>query len=202
MPRPHTLRPTHQGFSLLEVLVAIVIFSLGLLGMVGMHAFALQANREARLQSQAVGLARELAEMMRSNNLVATSTGSNPYLFVSTADNLTASPSNLCLTPSQSGAGCSNTAAVGNSHMTDWLARVQDTLPEARVAVCRDSAPYDSTGRPVWSCSNSGDVLMIKLGWIQNSIERGQSGSNAMQSSYASTARPIIIVPVTAGQPT
>ena len=32
--------------------------------MVGMQAGALQANREARLQSIAVGLARELADMM------------------------------------------------------------------------------------------------------------------------------------------
>ena len=42
-----------QGFSLVEVLVAIVVLSFGLLGMVGMQAFSLQSNREARLQGQA-----------------------------------------------------------------------------------------------------------------------------------------------------
>ena len=42
-----------QGFSLVEVLVAIVVLSFGLLGMVGMQAFALQSNQEARLQGQA-----------------------------------------------------------------------------------------------------------------------------------------------------
>lgn len=65
---------TSRGFSLVEVLVAIVVLSFGLLGMVGMQAFALQANREARLQGQAAVLARELAEMMRGNKVL----GSNP----------------------------------------------------------------------------------------------------------------------------
>ena len=47
---------TSLGFSLVEVLVAIVILSFGMLGMVGMQAFALQSNRDARLQSQAASL--------------------------------------------------------------------------------------------------------------------------------------------------
>ena len=76
--RPHlrqqsSLPPTHRkagGFSLIEVLVAIVVLSFGMLGMVGMQAFALQANRDARIQGQAVVLARELAEMMRGNKVI------------------------------------------------------------------------------------------------------------------------------------
>lgn len=68
------------GFSLIEVLVAIVLLSFGLLGMVGLQAAALQNNREARLQSAAVDLARELAEMMRGNKDVAALTSANPYL--------------------------------------------------------------------------------------------------------------------------
>ena len=55
-----------SGFTLLEVLVSIVVLSFGLLGMVGLQAASLQANRDARLQSTAVVLARELAEMMRA----------------------------------------------------------------------------------------------------------------------------------------
>ncbi|MBY0409356.1 MAG: type IV pilus modification protein PilV, partial [Burkholderiaceae bacterium] len=75
-------RRTAKGFTLIEVLVSIVVLSFGMLGMVGVQAFALQSNREARLQSQATNLARELAEMMRGNNQVGiqTATADNPYL--------------------------------------------------------------------------------------------------------------------------
>ena len=47
-----------RGFTLLEVLVAIVVLSFGVLGAVGLQAAALQANREARNQSTAVALGR------------------------------------------------------------------------------------------------------------------------------------------------
>ena len=66
-PRP--VRDSHaggrmqRGFSLLEVLVAIFVLSFGMLGMVGMQSFSLQANRQARLASTAAGLAREMAEI-------------------------------------------------------------------------------------------------------------------------------------------
>ena len=68
------------GFTLVEVLVAIVILAFGMLGTVGMQAFAIQANRDARLQAQAVVFARELAEMMRGNKEIAvkTTAAANP----------------------------------------------------------------------------------------------------------------------------
>ena len=59
------------GFTLLEVLVAIVVLSFGVLGMVGLQTAALNAHREARLQSVGVRLASELAELMRGNKLKA-----------------------------------------------------------------------------------------------------------------------------------
>lgn len=57
---PSRPRPIRQslGFTLVEVLVAIMVLSFGMLGLVGMQAFALQSNREARLQAQAAMLAR------------------------------------------------------------------------------------------------------------------------------------------------
>ena len=50
---------------MVEVLVAIVILSFGLLGVVGLQAAAIKNTRDARQQSVAVVLARELADMMR-----------------------------------------------------------------------------------------------------------------------------------------
>ncbi|EKD96807.1 MAG: Type IV pilus modification protein PilV, partial [uncultured bacterium] len=144
-----------RGFSLIEVLVAIVVLSFGLLGMVGMQAFALQSNREARLQGQAAVLARELAEMMRGNKVVGSdpSSTNNFYLGTFTVGNLSiGSNASYCsganaLTP------CATPADVAKAEMTDWLNRVNTELPGARVSVCFDGAPYDSSGMPQWTCT-------------------------------------------------
>ena len=51
---------------MVEVLVAIVILAFGMLGTVGMQAFAIQANRDARLQAQAVVFACTEIELLIS----------------------------------------------------------------------------------------------------------------------------------------
>ena len=66
-PAMHTPLQPQRGFSLIEVLISIVVLCFGVLGMVGLQAASLQANREARLQSTAVRMAEEMAELMRSN---------------------------------------------------------------------------------------------------------------------------------------
>ena len=57
-----------KGFSLIEILVSIVILSFGLLGIVGLQASSMKANREARLQSTGVKLAEEIAELIRGKS--------------------------------------------------------------------------------------------------------------------------------------
>ncbi len=56
-----------SGFSLLEVLIAIVITSIGLLGLAAMQATGLRNNHSAYHRSQATVLAYDIADRMRSN---------------------------------------------------------------------------------------------------------------------------------------
>ena len=72
-----------SGFTLLEVLVAIVVLSFGLLGVVGLQAASLQANREARNQSAAVRFvarARRPDARQQGPSRTATATANNKYL--------------------------------------------------------------------------------------------------------------------------
>ena len=57
----------HYGFTLLEVLIALLVFSLGLLGMAGLLVVSVQTNHSAFLRTQATFLAQSLADRMRAN---------------------------------------------------------------------------------------------------------------------------------------
>lgn len=204
--RSHFVRRASHGFTLMEVLVSIIVLSFGMLGMVGVQAFALQSNREARLQSQAVNLARELAEMMRGNNQIGiqTTAADNPYLITGTTP-LAPTTASACLGVGNASAGCSTTLDVANAEMTDWLARVDRELPGARVTVCFDSAPYDSNGMPKWACTpgtaGTDEIAVIKIGWTRQSTDRSQTGAGMLERTDDTNSRPSVLFPVTSGNP-
>lgn len=60
-----------RGFTLVEVLVALVILSIGLLGIAALYIESLRASRTAILRTEAVVLAADLADRIRSNRLGA-----------------------------------------------------------------------------------------------------------------------------------
>lgn len=182
------------GFSLIEVLVSIVILSFGLLGMVGMQAASLQSNREARLQSSAVVLARELAETIRGNKVEGIKATSNPYLGSFSSPIEAVSPS-YCLNVATGTTPCTDTTDVADAQMTEWLARIDEELPGARVDICFDSAPFDSDGLPRWTCDNAGTVIVIKIGWTRGSTDRTKTGNDAFERATL----PSVVFPVTAG---
>lgn len=57
-----------QGFTLLEVLIAIVVLSLGLLGLAGIQAAGVRNTHSANLRTLAVQQAYDMAERMRAND--------------------------------------------------------------------------------------------------------------------------------------
>ncbi len=61
----------NSGFSLIEVLVALLILSVGLLGSAGMQTLSVQMNVSARQSSQATYLAYEIIDRMRANRQAA-----------------------------------------------------------------------------------------------------------------------------------
>jgi type IV pilus assembly protein PilV len=56
-----------SGFTLLEVMIALVIFSIGLLGLAGLQAGGLRSNSQAQLRTIATIQAYDMAERIRSN---------------------------------------------------------------------------------------------------------------------------------------
>lgn len=101
---------TARGFSLVEVLIAIVVFSLGVLGLVRLQATAVKMSTDARQRAEATFLADQLlARMLISDRTTAASFAHHP-----------------------DGGGCAPTGAAStNAMVTDWLAQVSAAFPSA-----------------------------------------------------------------------
>lgn len=70
------MRKHQSGVMLLEALIAILIFSLGILGVIGMQASAIGASRDAKFRSDAGMLANEVIGQMMASNRTVDITGS------------------------------------------------------------------------------------------------------------------------------
>lgn len=90
---PHKINQKN-GFTLLEVMIAMVIFAVGLLGLAGIQALSLENSSSSYSRSQAVLLAYEIVDRMKANNPSASP------LYVITADTTTVtgySGSSMCI---------------------------------------------------------------------------------------------------------
>lgn len=56
-----------RGFSLVEVLIALIVMSVGMLGIAGLYVQSLQAGRTSMFRHHAVTLASDVADRIRAN---------------------------------------------------------------------------------------------------------------------------------------
>jgi type IV pilus assembly protein PilV len=86
----HTLRRNQQGVMLIEALIGILIFSMGILAIMGLQAFSIKNTIEARYRTEASFLANKLIGTMWTECGVTTcattlpsfdsTSGSNPKM--------------------------------------------------------------------------------------------------------------------------
>ena len=67
----HACRPGQGGFTLLEVLIALLVLSIGLLGIGKLMMLSARANDSAYMRSQATALAYTMLDAMRANRQAA-----------------------------------------------------------------------------------------------------------------------------------
>lgn len=129
------LKETKQiGFTLLEVLISLVILSIGLLGLAGLQATSLKNNFSASHRSQATLLSYDIVDRMRSNTVSI-----DNYLTSFMALDV-ATTQNGCLT----GAGCS-TAQMAQHDLYEWNLSLGNLLPNGEGAITLDSGNYTIT---------------------------------------------------------
>lgn len=69
---PSSLRHANRGVTLIEILVTVVIVSVGLLGVAALQAVSYRDNYSAYLRGQASALADDILDRMRANRIDAT----------------------------------------------------------------------------------------------------------------------------------
>lgn len=62
-----TLAHRSRGFTMIEVLVALVVLSIGLLGVAALQLTSLRSNHSSAMRSQATFLAYDIIDRMRAN---------------------------------------------------------------------------------------------------------------------------------------
>ncbi len=67
-----------KGFSLVEVLITLIIMSVGMLGIAGLYVQSMQAGRTSMLRHHAVTLAGDIADRIRANPLAGAASTASP----------------------------------------------------------------------------------------------------------------------------
>ena len=107
---------TNSGFTLIEVLIAMLVLAVGLLGLAGLQATSLKNNQSAYNRSQATQLAYDLADRMRAN--IA---GKARYTAILPSS---ATAKANCLTTT----GCTP-ADMAENDLFEWNSAVSNNLP-------------------------------------------------------------------------
>ena len=137
-------RPPATGFSLVEVLVTLVVLSVGTLGLAALCVASVRASRAALYRTQAVTLVADIADRMRTNR----------------------APSGAydCGGSCEAGAGGN---AIAIADLTSWRSMVEASLPDGAAAI---SFVGESPGVPgrytvaiSWADASSADTATFQL---------------------------------------
>jgi type IV pilus assembly protein PilV len=113
------IRAIESGFTMVEVLVALVVLTIGLLGIAALYLSSLQAGRTAIYRTQAIALAADLADRIRMNRTAQAGYGT---LFADDKDIVAA-----CATTG----GCDD-ADLASTDLSNWKDEIADQLPSGQ----------------------------------------------------------------------
>lgn len=154
-----------RGFTMLEIMVALLVLALGIICGTSMQLAALRTRHQSALLTQSLHLANSLAERMRANSVTPPlPDAANPYLtfdYDALAEPSPAPPSPLCYALD---AHCDR-SQLALFDLYDIKQQVRTSLPAGRALVCRDAGLWQG-GRLRWRCTGgAGAPLVVKVGW-------------------------------------
>lgn len=163
--KPPVSNSSISGFTLMEVLVTIVILSIGLLGVAGLQLNSLRGNQNALESSVAVTLAAEAVDRVRANL---------PGVRNPITGALLAAPEYEFLDSAGSDPGCIGSyctvAQIARTDAFEWFTSLETLLPGGVGVICQDSTPNDGAGgstSTAWdpACDAVSETFAVKVAW-------------------------------------
>ncbi|MFI3217655.1 MAG: type IV pilus modification protein PilV [Methylococcales bacterium] len=158
---------THTGFTLIEVLIAMLVLAIGLLGLAALQTYTLRSNLAAYNHGQATQLLYDIADRMRANNCKATPTATPPVTCLTTAnyiiDNTNTDSRTAGVTVSSSHAcktvGNTCTALLLSTYdLIEWNNAIAATLPMGRGCIAAGNGTGIFNLYITWDDDRSGAV--------------------------------------------
>ncbi len=145
-----------RGLTLMELLITVVILSIGLLGLAGLQFHSLRGNQNADMSSVATAQVWDAADRLRANLA-----GAEDGYYDNLTDGAVADPG--CISN-----GCS-AAQLAEYDAHVWHARNAELLPGGQGVICLDSTPNDGSSRTGHGCddsqTNGMDIFVAKVWW-------------------------------------
>lgn len=149
-----------SGFTLLEVMVALVIFSVGLLGLAGIQGTALQNNSSAYMRTIAMQQSYNMADLIRANTATDGSINSE-FLPISTS--IAAEPTDCSV---NNNTYVCNSQAMAEFDIHQWQKDLANQLPSGKGSVTRTAGVFEiiimwdekRTGATGTDCGSDQDV--------------------------------------------
>ena len=116
-----------HGFTLVEVMVAMVIFSVGLLGLAGLQSLGMTNNQTAYYRTVAMQMASNMSDRMRTNISAVNAGTYNAVAAVAVPAPLVTDCIAATCTP----------AALGAFDIFEWQTTIAAELPQGRGSVTR-----------------------------------------------------------------
>ena len=157
------MKSRHRGFTLLEVLIAMLIFSIGLLGMAGLLIVSVKANHSAYLRTQASFLAQSMADRMRGNM---------PRVWAGDYDGDYPSGDS---DPCTSGGACSR-SNIAIRDKAVWSTQITDQLPNGTAAItCTQTAGVDVTAEDQQNGAPYAGICTMVMQWSESNLDRSDT---------------------------
>jgi len=135
-----------RGFTLIEVLIALIIMSVGMLGIAGLYVHSMQAGRTSVLRHNAVTLAGDIADRIRANP-----TAGAAYAL--------AGGNNNCV---DGGVDCTVAEMAANDIFL-WDQQAAATLPNGQVNVVFNNGVVPPTYQITITWTEPGEVLNYSI---------------------------------------
>lgn len=148
------------GFNLIEVMIAVVLLSIGLLGMALLQSTALRAGQSSNERTTATMLTYQLLDMVRANRAQAAR-----YNLIREANFDAAGDGR---TPAMCAPGAPPASPQWQADRDAWVCAARRALPNARGSV-QVTAATNATGGATPTPAASGTIT-VRLTWEDNRV--------------------------------